>query len=69
MHLTILKHKGRADKTPEVLGTKYIDWRSTLFCNSVEINAEIMPGDLTERTSVGIISLNLDLIPRMSSMH
>lgn len=66
IHLTIFRHRGRSDKQPEVLGTKYVDWRSALFCNSVEINAEIMPSDLTDRTSIGIIQLNLDLIPRMT---
>jgi len=55
MHLTILRHNGRGDRRPEILGTKYIDWRSVLFCNSVEVNAEIMPVDFTDKNSIGII--------------
>ena len=66
IHLTILRHKTRGDGRPEILGTKYIDWRSVLFCNSVEVNAEIMPVDFTDKSSIGIIELHLDLVPRMA---
>ena len=63
IHLTILRH--RKNEKPVVIGTKNIDWRSLLYCNSVEINAEIMPVDLTHKGSLGVVLLNLDLIPNM----
>ena len=39
LHLTILRH--RKNEKPVVIGTKNLDWRSLLYCNSVEINAEV----------------------------
>lgn len=53
LHLTILRHRGGA--RPVVIGTKMLDWRSLLFCNSVELNAGIMPVDLTHSGSLGLI--------------
>ena len=45
IHVTILKH--RVNEKPVVLGTKNIDWRPALFCNQIEINAEVLPISLT----------------------
>jgi len=45
IHVTIIKH--RKNEKPVILGTKNIDWRSMLFCNQVEVNAEILPCSLT----------------------
>jgi centrosomal protein CEP76 len=39
LHLTILRH--RRNEKAVVIGTKNVDWRSLLYCNSVEINAEV----------------------------
>jgi len=63
VHLTILRH--RRNEKAVVLGTKNVDWRSLLYCNSVEINAEIQPVDMTHKGSLGVILLNLDLIPNL----
>ena len=63
LHLTILRH--RKSEKPIVLGTKNLDWRSLLFCNSVEINAEVQPVDLTHKGALGVVQLNLDLVPNM----
>ena len=49
-----------------MIGTKNLDWRSLLYCNSVELNAGIMPVDLTTKGSLGLIQLNLDLVPNMT---
>ena len=53
LHLTILKHK--KNEKPVVLGTKNLDWRSLLFCNQVEMNAEILPVSLTHKGSLGVV--------------
>lgn len=53
IHLTILRH--RKNEKPVVIGTKNIEWRKLLYCNSAEINAEILPVDLTHKGSLGII--------------
>jgi centrosomal protein CEP76 len=63
LHLTILRH--RKNEKPVVIGTKNLDWRSLLYCNSVEINAEVQPVDLTHKGSLGVVQLNLDLVPNM----
>jgi len=63
LHLTILRH--RKNDKPVVIGTKNLDWRSLLFCNSVEINAEVLPVDLTHKGALGVIQINLDMIPNM----
>ena len=63
IHITILRH--RRNEKAVVLGTKNIDWRSLLFSNSVEINAEVQPVDLTHKGSLGVILLNLDLVPNL----
>jgi len=39
LHLTILRH--RRNEKAVVIGTKNIDWRALLYCNSIEINAEV----------------------------
>lgn len=64
IHLTILRH--RKNQKPVVIGTKNLDWRSLLFCNSVELNASIMPVDLTQQGTLGMIQLNLDLVPNLT---
>ncbi len=48
------------------MGTKNIDWRPLLHTNAVEINAEVLPVDLTHQGSLGVIQLHLDLIPHLS---
>lgn len=45
LHITILRQK-KGEKAI-VMGTKNIDWRPLLHSNSIEINAEILPIDLT----------------------
>jgi hypothetical protein len=45
IHITILKH--RKNEKAVVIGTKSIEWRPLLFCNQVEINAEVLPISLT----------------------
>jgi len=45
IHVTILKQK-KGEK-PIVMGTKNIDWRPLLHSNAIEVNAEILPIDLT----------------------
>lgn len=63
LHLTVLRHRKGA--RPVVIGTKSLDWRAVLYCNSIEVNATIMPIDLTHSGSLGLIQLNLDLHPAM----
>lgn len=63
IHITILRH--RKNEKPVVLGTKNVDWRALLYCNSCEINAEIQPVDLTHKGSLGVLSINLDFVPNM----
>jgi hypothetical protein len=41
IHITILKH--RKNEKDIVLGTKCLEWRSLLYCNQIEINAEVLP--------------------------
>ena len=64
LHITILKH--RKNEKPVVLGTKNIDWRAVLYCNQIEINTEVLPVSLTHQGSLGVLSLNVDLIPSLS---
>lgn len=45
LHVTILKQ--RKNEKPIVIGTKNIDWRPLLYSNSIELNAEFLPVDLT----------------------
>ena len=45
IHITILKH--RKNEKAVVIGTTSIEWRPLLFCNQVEINAEVLPISLT----------------------
>ena len=45
VHLTILRH--RKNEKPVVIGTKNVDWRDLLYCNSCELNSEILPSDMT----------------------
>ena len=64
LHITVLKH--RRNEKPVVLGTKNIDWRPVLYCNQIEVNAEILPVSLTHQGSLGILTLNIDLAPVLS---
>ena len=52
-----------------VMGTKNIDWRALLHSNSIEVNAEILPVDLTHQGSLGLIQLHLDLIPQLTKIE
>ena len=63
IHLTILRH--RSGEKPVVIGTTNLDWRSVLYANSVEVNAEILPVDLTQKGSLGKVQLNIDLVKQM----
>ena len=47
------------------MGTKNVDWRDLLKCNSVEINAQVLPVDMTHQGSLGIFLINLDLAPNL----
>ena len=53
IHMTILRH--RKNEKSVVIGTKNIEWRKLLYCNSAEINAEILPVDMTHKGSLGLI--------------
>jgi hypothetical protein len=65
VHITVIKQK-KGEKAV-VLGTKNIDWRPVLHCNQIEINAEILPVDLTHQGgSLGVIQMHIDLIPVLS---
>jgi CEP76 C2 domain len=64
IHITILKH--RKNEKAVVIGTKSIEWRPLLFCNQVEINAEVLPISLTQKGSLGVLTLHLDLVPNLS---
>ena len=64
LHLTILKQ--RKNEKPVVLGTKNIDWRPVLYCNQIEVNAEILPVSLAHQGSLGVLTLNIDLAPELS---
>lgn len=64
IHFTILRH--RKNEKPVVLGTKNVDWRSLLYCNSCEINAEVQPVDMTHKGSLGVLSINLDFLPTLT---
>ena len=64
LHLTILKH--RKGEKPIVLGTKNIEWRQILYLNQLEQNVEVSPVSLTTQGSLGIVTLNIDLIPLLS---
>lgn len=65
IHVTILRQK--KNEKAIVMGTKNIDWRSLLHSNAIEINAEILPIDLTHQGgSLGVIQLHLDLMPLLN---
>lgn len=64
LHITIIKH--RKNEKPVVLGTKTIDWRPLLYCNQVEVNAEVLPVSLTHQGSLGVLTMHLDLVPALS---
>ncbi len=51
--MTILRH--RKNEKSVVIGIKNIEWRKLLYCNSAEINAEILPVDMTHKGSLGLI--------------
>lgn len=61
VHVTILRQK--KNEKAVVMGTKNIDWRPLLHSNAIEVNAEVLPVDLTHQGSLGVIQLHLDLIP------
>lgn len=44
IHITILKN--RKGEKPTVIGSKNLEWRHLLACNSVESNIELLPVDL-----------------------
>ena len=64
IHVTILKH--RTNEKPVVLGTKNIDWRPALYCNQIEINAEVLPISLTHQGSLGVLTMHIDLCPTLT---
>eukprot|EP00350_Pseudokeronopsis_sp_OXSARD2_P006205 CAMPEP_0170549144 /NCGR_PEP_ID=MMETSP0211-20121228/7337_1 /TAXON_ID=311385 /ORGANISM="Pseudokeronopsis sp., Strain OXSARD2" /LENGTH=185 /DNA_ID=CAMNT_0010854999 /DNA_START=109 /DNA_END=666 /DNA_ORIENTATION=+ len=45
IHITVLKHRGQ--EKAMVIGSKNLEWRHLLACNSIETNAEMLPVDLT----------------------
>jgi hypothetical protein len=45
--LTILKQ--RKNERAVVIATKNLDWRAVLHSGSIEINAELLPVDLTKQ--------------------
>lgn len=49
-----------------MLGTKNIDWRAVLYCNQIEVNAEVLPVSLTHQGSLGVLTMNVDLVPSLS---
>jgi len=67
IHITILKQK-RSEKAV-VLGTKNLDWRAVLHSNSIEINAEILPVDLSKSGPMGLVTLHLDLLPALTKVE
>lgn len=62
--MTILKH--RKNEKAVVIGTKMVEWRALLYCNQVEINAEILPISMTQKGSLGVLTLHLDLTPNLT---
>lgn len=64
LHVAVLRQ--RKNERPVVMGTKNIDWRPLLHSNAIEVNAEILPVDLTHQGSIGVLQLHLDLIPQLS---
>lgn len=50
VHLTILKQ--RKNEKAIVIATKNLDWRAVLHSGSIEINAELLPVDLTKQGSL-----------------
>lgn len=64
VHITILKQ--RKNERAVVIGTKNIDWRAILHSNAIEINAEVLPVDLTHQGSLGVIQIHIDLIPQLN---
>lgn len=64
LHITIIKH--RKNEKPVVLGTKTIDWRPLLYCNQVEVNAEVLPVSLAHQGSLGVLTMHLDLVPALN---
>ena len=58
--------KQRKGERPVVIGTKNLDWRILLHCNQIEINAEVLPVDLTHKGTLGVIQVHLDMVPLLS---
>ena len=53
IHVTILKQ--RKNEKAIVLGTKNLDWRAVLHSNAIEINAEVLPVDLTKQGTLCLV--------------
>jgi hypothetical protein len=49
-----------------VLGTKNIDWRAVLHSNAIEVNAEVLPVELTKQGSLCVAQIHLDLLTPLS---
>lgn len=64
IHLTICKQK--KNQKAVVLGSKNLDWRAVLHSSSIEVNAEVLPSDLTKQGSLGVAQLHIDLLPPLS---
>ena len=67
IHLTILKQK--KNEKAIVIGTKNLDWRALLHSSSIEINAEILPVDLTKSGSLCVAQLHLDLLQPLTKLE
>ena len=48
------------------MGTKNIDWRAVLHSNAIEVNAEILPVELTKQGSLCVAQIHLDLLAPLS---
>lgn len=65
--MTILRQK--KNEKAIVIGTKNIDWRALLHSNNIEINAEVLPVDLTHNGSLCVIQLHLDMVPLLNKIE
>ncbi len=64
VHLTILKQ--RKNEKAIVLGTKNLDWRTVLHSSAIEINAEVLPVELTKQGSLCVAQVHLDILPPLT---
>lgn len=67
VHVTLCKQ--RNNEKAVVLGTKNIDWRAVLHSGSIEINAEVLPIDLTKQGAMCVAQLHLDLLPPLGKQE